>query len=108
MIHLTEKAAGEVKKLMEAQNLPEGTGLRIGVRGGGCSGLSYLLNFENQEYEKDRTFSSNDVKLFVDTKSLLYLSGTTIDYADGMNGSGFTFDNPNAAPSCSCGSSCSS
>lgn len=107
MIQLTEKAALEVKKIIEAQNLPEGTGLRVGVRGGGCSGLSYLLNFETQEYEKDRTFSTNDVRIFVDTKSLLYLSGTTIDYADGINGSGFTFDNPNAAPSCGCGSSCS-
>ncbi|MBN2329677.1 MAG: iron-sulfur cluster assembly accessory protein [Candidatus Omnitrophica bacterium] len=105
MIQLTEKAAGEVKRLIEAQDLPEGTGLRVGVRGGGCSGLSYSLNFETQEREKDRVFSIHDVRIYVDTKSLLYLCGTTIDYADGLNGSGFTFDNPNAAQSCGCGSS---
>lgn len=108
MIYLTEKAAKEIIKLIEAQNLPEGTGLRVGVRGGGCSGLSYSLNFENRENENDRAFSTNDVKVFVDTKSLLFLNGTTIDYADGLNGSGFTFDNPNAVQSCSCGSSYSS
>ncbi len=105
MIHLTEKAALEVKRLIEAQNLPDSTGLRIGVRGGGCSGLSYSLNFETIQQEKDRIFTTNNVKIFVDSKSFLYLSGTTIDYADGLNGSGFTFDNPNASQSCGCGSS---
>ncbi len=105
MIHLTEKAATEVKRLIQAQSLPEETGLRVGVRGGGCSGLSYSLNFETNQQEKDRVFTIQDVKIFIDTKSLLYLSGTTIDYADGLNGSGFTFDNPNAAQSCGCGSS---
>lgn len=105
MIHLTEKAVIEVKRLIQAQSLPEGTGLRIGVRGGGCSGLSYSLNFETNQQDKDRVFTIQDVKVFIDTKSLLYLSGTTIDYADGLNGSGFTFDNPNAAQSCGCGSS---
>ncbi|MGC9329403.1 MAG: HesB/IscA family protein [Candidatus Hinthialibacter sp.] len=105
MIQLTDKAASEVKRLIEAQNLPEGTGLRVGVRGGGCSGLSYSLNFETQEQEKDRVFTFQDVKIFVDTKSLLYLCGTTIDYEDGLGGSGFTVDNPNAVQSCGCGSS---
>lgn len=105
MITLTEKAASEVKRLIEAQNLPEATALRVGVRGGGCSGLSYSLNFDAESKENDRSFDCNGVKLVVDSKSFLYLSGTTLDYADGLNGSGFTFDNPNASQSCGCGSS---
>lgn len=105
MITLTEKAASEVKRLIEAQNLPEATALRVGVRGGGCSGLSYSLNFDVEKKENDRSFDCNGVKLVIDSKSFLYLSGTTLDYADGLNGSGFTFDNPNATQSCGCGSS---
>ncbi len=105
MITLTEKAAIEVKRLIKAQDLPEDVGLRVGVRGGGCSGLSYSLNFEVEQKEKDRIFNSNGVKLIVDSKSLLYLSGTTVDYTDGLNGSGFMFNNPNASQSCGCGSS---
>ncbi|MBZ0257080.1 iron-sulfur cluster insertion protein ErpA [bacterium] len=105
MITLTEKAASEVKRLIEAQNLPETTALRVGVRGGGCSGLSYSLNFDADQKENDRSFDCNGVKLVIDSKSFLYLSGTTLDYADGLNGSGFTFDNPNATQSCGCGSS---
>ncbi|HOL93618.1 MAG TPA: iron-sulfur cluster insertion protein ErpA [bacterium] len=105
MITLTEKAAAEVKRLIQAQELPEEVGLRVGVRGGGCSGLSYSLNFELEQSEKDRVFHSNGIKLIVDTKSLLYLSGTTVDYTDGLNGSGFLFNNPNATQSCGCGSS---
>lgn len=105
MISLTEKAAQEVKRLIDAQDLPKDAGLRVGVRGGGCSGLTYSLNFETEQREKDRAFDSHGVKLYVDSKSLLYLSGTTIDYTDGLNGSGFTFNNPNATQSCGCGSS---
>lgn len=105
MIVLTEKAASEVKRLIEAQNLPDGTVLRVGVRGGGCSGLSYALNFDTDLKESDRSFDCNGVKIAVDSKSFLYLAGTTLDYTDGLNGSGFTFDNPNASQSCGCGSS---
>ncbi|MDP8245247.1 MAG: iron-sulfur cluster insertion protein ErpA [Candidatus Hinthialibacter antarcticus] len=105
MITLTEKAASEVKRLIEAQSLPEATALRVGVRGGGCSGLSYSLNFDAESKDNDRSFDCNGIKLVVDSKSFLYLSGTTLDYADGLNGSGFTFDNPNASQSCGCGSS---
>ncbi|MBI1388696.1 MAG: iron-sulfur cluster insertion protein ErpA [bacterium] len=105
MITLTEKAASEVLRLIEAQNLPETTGLRVGVRGGGCSGLSYALNFDTEERDNDRVFTCNGVKIMVDSKSFLYLSGATVDYTDGLNGSGFTFDNPNASQSCGCGSS---
>lgn len=105
MIEITEKAASEVKRLLEAQNLPDDTGLRMGVRGGGCSGLSYSLNFDTNQRENDRIFDAHGVKVIVDSKSFLYLSGTTLDYADGLNGSGFTFNNPNAAQTCGCGSS---
>ena len=105
MIVLTDKAANEVKRLIEAQQLPEEAGLRVGVKGGGCSGLSYSLNFDTNQKENDRVFESNGVKLLVDSKSFLYLSGTTLDYTDGLNGSGFIFNNPNATNSCGCGSS---
>ena len=105
MITLTEKAANEVKRILQAQNLPEETALRVGVRGGGCSGLSYSLNFDALEHENDKKFFSNGVKVVVDTKSFLYVAGVTLDYADGLNGSGFTFNNPNAVQSCGCGSS---
>lgn len=105
MITLTEKAVSEVKRLIEAQNLPQEAGLRVGVRGGGCSGLSYSLNFDTQQKESDRVFDSNGIKIMVDSKSFLYLAGTILDYTDGLNGSGFTFNNPNATQSCGCGSS---
>ncbi len=105
MINLTDKATNEVKRLIEAQQLPEETGLRVGVRGGGCSGLSYSLNFDTQQKENDRVFECNGVKVLIDSKSFLYLAGTTLDYTDGLNGSGFTFENPNATQSCGCGSS---
>jgi len=105
MIHLTEKAASEIKSLIEAQNLPQETGLRFGVRGGGCSGLGYSLNFDLEAKENDMTFDSFGVKIVVDTKSFLFLSGTTLDYTDGVNGAGFVFKNPNEQ-GCGCGSSC--
>lgn len=105
MITLTDLAAKEVRRLIEAQNLPESTGLRVGVKGGGCSGLTYSLNFDTNEGENDRVFDSNGVKIVIDSKSFLYLSGTTLDYTDGLNGSGFIFNNPNATQSCGCGSS---
>ncbi len=105
MIALTEKAASEVKKLIQVQELPEDAGLRVGVKGGGCSGLSYSLNFETQQKDNDKVFDSYGVKIIVDSKSFLYLAGTTLDYTDGLNGSGFTFNNPNATQSCGCGSS---
>lgn len=105
MIILTEKAAGEVKRLIEEQKLPAEAGIRVGVRGGGCSGLSYSLNFDLEIRENDKVFNSQGVKILIDPKSFLYLAGTTLDYSDGLNGSGFTFNNPNATQSCGCGSS---
>jgi iron-sulfur cluster assembly protein len=105
MILLTEKAASEVKRLIEAQDLPDGVALRVGVKGGGCSGLSYSLNFDAKQNDTDKVIESNGVKIVVDSKSFLYLAGTILDYSDGLNGSGFVFDNPNASNTCGCGSS---
>ena len=104
MIALTEKAAEEVRGLMAKENL-KGYSLRVSVAGGGCSGLSYRLVFEKETGEGDRIFENHGVKVVVDPKSYVYLNGTTVDYTEGLNGSGFTFSNPNAQGSCGCGSS---
>ena len=104
MILLTETAAKEVKRLMESQSMPDAT-LRLGVKGGGCSGLSYTLNFDTESPRQDQTFEAHGVKLVVDPKSLLYLEGTTLDFVSGLDGTGFKFSNPNATKSCGCGSS---
>ncbi len=104
MITLTENAAAEVKRLMQTQNLKEAS-LRMGVKGGGCSGMSYTLNFDSDTHEHDQVFEIHDVKVVVDSKSLLYLEGTTLDFVNGLEGSGFKFVNPNASRSCGCGSS---
>jgi iron-sulfur cluster assembly protein len=104
-IELTEKAATEVARLKAANNIPADHGLRLSVKGGGCSGLSYVLGFDEQPRENDRTFESHGVRVFVDQKSLFYLSGTVLDFSDGLNGKGFVFNNPQASRSCGCGSS---
>lgn len=104
MIEITEKAAHEIKSLMEKEGLQD-HGLRVAVAGGGCSGLSYKLNFEKAPVDGDRIFELHGVKVYVDTKSLLFLNGTTLDYTDGLNGTGFVFQNPNAKSTCGCGNS---
>jgi iron-sulfur cluster assembly protein len=105
-IILTEKAATEVKRIMDEQKLEQGTVLRVGVRGGGCSGFSYSLGFDKSFDEKaDSKYDQHGVPLVVDKKSALYLEGTTVDFYDGIERRGFTFDNPNAVKSCGCGSS---
>ncbi|MGB2959824.1 MAG: iron-sulfur cluster assembly accessory protein [Bacteroidota bacterium] len=104
-IQLTEKAAAEVAKLKEESKIPLEHGLRIAVKGGGCSGLSYALGFDAEPGEKDSVIESQGVKVFVDQKSLFYLSGTVLDFSDGLNGRGFVFNNPQAARTCGCGSS---
>lgn len=103
-VRLTPKAADEVRKLIKTKNVPEGFGLRVGVRGGGCSGMSYILGFDKQR-EHDLLFELDDLKLIMDRRHGLYLMGTTVDYHDGLDARGFTFENPNAASSCGCGSS---
>jgi iron-sulfur cluster assembly protein len=103
-VTLTEKAAKQVKKLMEEQNLGQ-VFLRMGVKGGGCSGLSYSLEFDTEMGKHDKKFEIDGVPVVVDAKSYLYLNGTTLDYVtEGLQG-GFTFVNPQAKSSCGCGTS---
>jgi len=104
-ITITKKAEKEIKRIMKDNNVPENYGLRVGVKGGGCSGLTYTLNFDEASKEGDSVIESNDIKLFVDGKSLFYLMGTELDFSDGLNGKGFKFNNPNATKSCGCGES---
>ncbi|HEY5314789.1 MAG TPA: iron-sulfur cluster assembly accessory protein [Pirellulales bacterium] len=103
---LSEKAAGEVKRIMQDQKLDEGMLLRVGVAGGGCSGFQYSLGFDKEFDEKlDSKYECHGVSMVVDKKSALYLDGTTVDFYDGLEKRGFTFENPNAVKSCGCGSS---
>lgn len=105
-VTLTEKAANEIKRAMSDGKMPEDTCLRIGITSGGCSGFQYSLGFDSQiDEQKDQLKEQHGLKVAVDKKSSLYLDGTTIDYYDGLEKRGFTFDNPNAVKSCGCGSS---
>jgi iron-sulfur cluster assembly protein len=105
-IQLTERATAEVLKFMEAEKVPfEQGGLRVSVLPGGCSGFKYNLNIEDKPADDDIVLEAGKVRLFVDGFSLPYLSGVKIDYVSSMQGSGFTFENPNATGGCGCGSS---
>ena len=104
MITLTAAAHSKVKEIMEQENKADWS-LRMGVRGGGCSGLNYVLGFDNNVAETDEVFEQDGVKLVCDMKSYLYLNGTEIDFTDGLQGTGFVFNNPNAQKSCGCGQS---
>lgn len=104
-VNITDKAVKEIKKIMEENKIPEGYGLRVGVKGGGCSGLTYTLGFDAEERTGDNILEKDGIKIFIDMKSSLYLSGTEIDYTDGLTGKGFVFNNPNAVKTCGCGSS---
>jgi iron-sulfur cluster insertion protein len=104
MITITEKAADKVKEIADAEAL-QGQGLRLRVVGGGCSGFSYDLYFEDQPTDMDETFQANGVNLYIDPLSFQYLDGTEIDYVEGLHGSGFKFNNPNVKGTCGCGSS---
>jgi iron-sulfur cluster assembly protein len=104
-VTLTEKAAGEVKKIITEQNLPDSTVLRVGVKGGGCSGFSYSLDFDTDASERDRVVDTYGVRLAVDKKFDPYLEGTVVDYYDGLDKRGFVFNNPNVVKTCGCGSS---
>jgi iron-sulfur cluster assembly protein len=102
-VQLTPEAIQEVKRMIEKEKR-ENQGLRLGVKGGGCSGLSYFLNFD-QKKEKDNEFTFDGVVVYIDPKSLLYLNGTTLDFADSLQDKGFRFINPNANKTCGCGES---
>ena len=106
-ITLSETAAREIKTIIKQQELPEGeTKLRVGVKGGGCSGFSYMLDLtEEGKGEADEEMDSNGIKILCDMKSYLYLNGTEIDFKDEVMGRGFVFKNPNATSTCGCGSS---
>jgi len=104
MINITPKASTKIKYLKEQDNIPH-YGLKIGVRGGGCSGLSYLIEFAEDPEEDDLIWDIEGLKIFVDPKSHIYLSGTTLDYVESLMETGFKFLNPNATKSCGCGES---
>ena len=105
-VTITEKAATEIKRVMVDQQLPESSVLRLGVVGGGCSGFQYSLAFDNQQDDtKDHVSEQHGIQVAVDKKSSLYLDGTVVDFYDGLDKRGFTFNNPNAVRSCGCGNS---
>jgi iron-sulfur cluster assembly protein len=104
MIKVTDKARNEAHRLMGAEGKPD-LFIRVGVTGGGCSGLMYNLDFDNELKEGDQSFTDNGVQVVVDKKSLLYLVGTELDFSGGLNGKGFVFVNPNASRTCGCGES---
>jgi iron-sulfur cluster assembly protein len=105
MITVTENAKNHALDLIKAENRPLDTFIRVGVEGGGCSGLSYKLEFDNQMKEGDQQFEDKGIKIVVDRKSFLYLVGTELEYSGGLNGKGFVFINPNANRTCGCGES---
>ncbi|MCC6600899.1 MAG: iron-sulfur cluster assembly accessory protein [Crocinitomicaceae bacterium] len=105
MIKVTDSAKAQVAKLIHDENHPEGSFVRVGVEGGGCSGLMYQLIFDTTLREGDQVFEDNGVKVVVDRKSFLYLAGTELEYSGGLNGKGFIFINPNANRTCGCGES---
>ena len=104
MIQMTDQAVAKVREILETQE-PKPAGLRIAVVGGGCSGFSYSMAFENTPNLLDKTYSFDGLKVFVDQASLLYLDGARVDYVETLEGSGFKFDNPNVKSTCGCGSS---
>lgn len=104
MIHISETAAKQISKIQQDENSPQAF-LRVQIVGGGCSGMSYKLKFETEMKEGDKVFEEHGVKVVTDSKSYLYLLGTVLEYEGGLNGKGFSFNNPNAKKSCGCGSS---
>ena len=105
-INVSERAAKKILALLAKDGVsPEQGGLRVGVQGGGCSGLSYNIRFDSQPRERDRIFQFGDVRVFVDPKSFIYLHGMTLDYQESLIQQGFVFVNPNASKSCGCGTS---
>lgn len=104
MITLTQTAVGKVKEILGAQE-PKPAGLRISVVGGGCSGFSYSMAFENEPGFLDKTYKFDELNVFIDQASLLYLDGAEVDYVESMEGSGFKFNNPQVKSTCGCGSS---
>ena len=105
MISLTENAVSEIKKVIAENKLPEDTGIRIGIKGGGCAGFTYVFDFDNKPGEFDETFESHGVRVFADRKSLIYIDGTEVDFNTSLMDRGFKFNNPKADAACGCGTS---
>lgn len=105
MINITDKAKQQLVQLRQTEGRADDHNVRVSVKGGGCSGLMYDLNFDAEQKPSDEVFEDKGLKILVDKKSLLYLLGTTLDFSDGLNGKGFQFINPNASRSCGCGES---
>ncbi|TZF84966.1 iron-sulfur cluster assembly accessory protein [Pedobacter sp. BS3] len=105
MVTITDKAKGKIEELMSSSGLDNSYFLRVSVKGGGCSGLSYNLDFDNEEKPGDQFFEDKGIRIALDMKSFLYLAGTELDFSDGLNGKGFNFQNPNASRTCGCGES---
>ncbi len=103
-LSVTPGALTHLRRIMQEQNIPEGYGLRVGVKGGGCSGFSYLLGFDVQK-EKDQVYQIDGMQIFIDQAHGMYLIGMEIDWHEGLNNRGFVFNNPNAKETCGCGSS---
>lgn len=104
MITLTDKAAEKVRELMDGQEEGSKAGLRVAIRGGGCSGFQYALSFDEQR-EGDQVFQSNEVNLLVDSQSVEFVDGSEVDYVEGLQGAGFAVNNPNVVAACGCGQS---
>ncbi len=104
-VTVSDKALARIRAVLAGEGMAGEGGVRLGVQGGGCSGLSYSVQFENGPQERDRVFTFNDVRIFVDPKSFIYLAGMTLDYEETLMKTGFVFQNPNATKSCGCGSS---
>ena len=105
MIDVTETAGAEIKRLIEDQDVPEKGGLRLFVKGGGCSGMSYGMEVVDGPTEKDKIFDVQGVQVYIDPKSYLFLNGITMDFKESLMGRGFVFENPNASNTCGCGTS---
>jgi iron-sulfur cluster assembly protein len=105
MVTITDKAKSKIDHLMTDSGLDASYFLRVSVQGGGCSGLSYNLDFDNEMKKGDQFFEDRGIRIALDMKSFLYLAGTELDFSDGLNGKGFNFHNPNASRTCGCGES---
>lgn len=104
-ILVSDRAQNQIKKIREENSIPQNHGLRVSVKGGGCSGLTYNIEFDDAANPTDTIIEHSNLKIYVDGKSLFYLMGTELDFSDGLNGKGFIFNNPNATKTCGCGES---
>ncbi len=105
MLFVAESAKNKIQEIKQSEKIGEDFFVRVSVTSGGCSGLSYRMDFDNQEKPNDQIFEDNGVKVVTDLKSFLYLCNTTLEFSGGLNGKGFYFNNPNAARTCGCGES---